>query len=147
MRVKNLNNQIERSLFIVLLLVFFSSANAQQVVAPRPGNPGSWRLLGTVTANHTTDHDQIIVAGPYDYFRRLKFKVTNSPLSLLRMIVRYDDGGAPEKIEVRCNIPKGGESREIDLKGGKRKIKAVDFWYETKGFLNGRANLTLFGIK
>ena len=64
-----------------------------------------------------------------------------------RMIVRYDDGGTPENIELRFTIPQGGESRLIDLKGGRRKIKAVDFWYETKGFLNGKANLTLFGMK
>ncbi len=64
-----------------------------------------------------------------------------------RMIVRYDDGGLPENIDIRFNIPEGGESRLIDLKGGRRKIKSVDFWYETKGFLNGRADLTLFGMK
>jgi hypothetical protein len=62
------------------------------------------------------------------------------------MVVRYDDG-APENIDVRANIPKGGESREIGLKGGKRKLKSVDFWYDTKGFLNGKADVTLLGIK
>ena len=64
-----------------------------------------------------------------------------------KILVRYDDGGLPENVEVRYNIPQGGESREIDLKGGRRKIKSVEFWYDTKGFLNGRANVTLFGIK
>jgi hypothetical protein len=127
-------------LFVALLV------SSQTISAPKGGG-GSWRLLGTITANHTADHDQIIIVGPHDYFRRLKFKVTNSPLNLQRMIVRYDDGGAPENIDVRSNIPKGGESREIDLKGGKRKLKSVDFWYDTKGFLNGKANVTLLGIK
>jgi hypothetical protein len=63
------------------------------------------------------------------------------------MIVRYDDGGLPENIELRSAIPQGGESRIIDLKGGKRKIKSVEFWYNTKVIRQGRANLTLFGIK
>ncbi len=63
------------------------------------------------------------------------------------MIVTYDDGGLPEKIDIRFNIPEGGESRIIDLRGGKRKIRTVEFWYKTSGILNGRANLTLFGIK
>jgi hypothetical protein len=63
------------------------------------------------------------------------------------MIVKYDDGGAPERIEVRYNISKGGESRVIDLKGGKRKLKSVEFWYETTGVLQGRADVTLFGKK
>ena len=112
---------ITASIVLLMLCVSSSTITAQQVAVPRGGPVGSWRLLGTVTANHTADHDAIIVAGPYDFFRRLKFKVTNAPLN--------------------------GESREIDLKGGRRKIKSVEFWYDTKGFLNGRANVTLFGIK
>ncbi len=118
-----------------------------QISQPRSGAPGSWRLLGSVQANLRADHDVIMVAGPYDYFRRLKFKVTNASLNMQRMIVRYDDGGRPENIDVRYNIPQGGESRVIDLIGGKRKIKSVEFWYDTKGILNGRANVTLLGIK
>ena len=139
MKSNNCTNYITISIMTILFILCISSIHAQQVVVPRAGHAGSWRLLGTVVANHTADHDQIIVAGPHDYFRRLKFKVTNSPLMMQRMIVRYDDGGAPENIDIRYNVPKGGESREIDLRGGKRKIKAVDFWYETKGFLNGKA--------
>lgn len=133
--------------FLFVFLFISNESKAQRVTQPRPGAAGTWRLLGTTYANHKADHDMIIVAGPYDYFRRLKFKVTNAPLNLQRMVVRYDDGGFPEKIDIRYNIPKGGESRVIDLKGGKRKIKSVEFWYDTKGFLNGKAAVTLFGIK
>ncbi len=131
----------------VLIVLASGFLFGQQAVRPTPGGIGSWKLLGTVQAKHTADHDAISVAGPYDYFRKLKFKVTNAPLNMQRMIVRYDDGGLPENIDVRFNIPQGGESRLIDLKGGRRKIKSVEFWYDTKGFLNGRANLTLFGLK
>jgi hypothetical protein len=121
--------------------------NAQKIGATHNGATGTWKLLGTVQASHNGDHDVITVKGPYDYFRKLKFKVTDSPLNITKMIVRYDDGGMPENIETRFEIPKGGESRVIDLKGGKRKIKTVEFWYDTKGFLNGKADLTLFGMK
>jgi hypothetical protein len=49
---------------------------------------------------------------------------------------------------VRQNIPKGGESRAIDLRGiGKRSVRKIEFWYETKGILNGRADVTIFGMK
>jgi hypothetical protein len=87
------------------------------------------------------------VQGPYDKFRRIKFKVTDAPLNLYRMVVTYDNG-APDKIEVRQNIPKGGESRAIDLRGaGKRGIRKIEFWYDTQGLLNGRADVTIFGMK
>jgi hypothetical protein len=139
--------------YLIYLLVFtfifagISNVQAQMVVQPRQGNTGSWRVLGTVQANHNADHDVIYVKGPYDFFRRIKFKVTDSPLNMMRMVVRYDDGGLPENIETRMDIPKGGESRIIDLKGGKRKLKSIEFWYDTKGIFNGKADVTLLGIK
>jgi hypothetical protein len=133
---------------ILFCLAVLGSARGQAVISqPRAGNVGAWRLLGSVQARFTADHDVIYVAGPYDYFRRVKFKVTDAPLNLVRMIVRYDDGGAPENIDVRYNIPQGGESRVIDLRGGRRKLKSVEFWYDTQGILNGRADVTLFGLK
>ncbi len=135
---------------ITLLLVlagFTTTAQQVQVKQPRAGAPGTWRLLGTTQAKFVADHDIIVIAGPHDFFRRLKFKVTDAPLNLQRMVVTYDDGGLPEKIDVRYNIPQGGESRVIDLRGGKRKLRTVEFWYKTNGVLNGRADVTLFGIK
>jgi hypothetical protein len=136
------------AVFLVAILSFDSSLlSAQKVVQPKQGSAGTWRLLGTVQANHSADHDVIYIKGPYDYFRRIKFKVTDSPLNMFRMVVRYDDGGLPENIETRMDIPKGGESRIIDLKGGTRKLKSVEFWYDTKGIFNGKADVTLFGQK
>ena len=131
----------------LMLLFIIAGVQAQQVSKPRPGAKGTWRVLGHTQANHSADHDMIIIKGPYDYFRRLKFKVTDAPLQMQRMLVRYDDGGRPENIDIRYNIPQGGESRIIDLRGGKRKLKSVEFWYDTKGFLRGKADVTLFGIK
>jgi hypothetical protein len=136
------------ALILVAILSFkMNAVSAQKVVQPKQGNAGTWRLLGTVQANHSADHDVIYIKGPYDYFRRIKFKVTDAPLNMFRMVVRYDDGGLPENIETRMEIPKGGESRIIDLKGGRRKLKSVEFWYDTKGIFNGKADVTLFGLK
>jgi hypothetical protein len=113
----------------------------------KASNAGQWKLLGQTHANHSADHDTIMVQGPFDNFRRLKFKVTDAPLNMQRMVVTYDNG-APDKIDIRQNIPKGGESRVIDLKGvGKRSLRRIDFWYDTKGLLNGKADVTVFGMK
>ena len=62
-------------------------------------------------------------------------------------MVTYDNG-APDRLEVREDIPQGGESRAIDLRGvGKRRLRKVEFWYHTKGVFKGKANVTLFGMK
>ena len=40
------------------------------------------------------------------------------------------------------------ESRVTDLRGiGKRSVRKIAFWYDTKRLLNGRADVTVFGVK
>jgi hypothetical protein len=132
---------------VLLTLAWMTSMQAQTVARPGPGSPGSWQILGTITANFKADHDTIAVSGPFDNFRKIKFKVTNSPVNIDRLIVVYENG-EPDKIDVRANIPQGGESRQIDLKGvGQRRIRRIDFWYSSKGLLSGKAKVTVFGMK
>jgi hypothetical protein len=134
-------------LFLALLLLGTLSFGQRVVSKPRAGAPGTWRLIGTTEADFKADHDAIVVAGPFDDFRKVKFKVTDAPLNLMRMVVTYDNG-MPDNIEVRENIPQGGESRAIDLKGaGKRSIRKIEYWYDTRGILKGKANITIFGMK
>ena len=125
-------------LAVGLTTLWTGSVNAQRFVRPRAGDPGEWRLIGQVHASHKADHDGLIVKGPFDNFRKIKFKVTDAPLNMQRMVVTYDNG-APDNIEIRQNIPQGGESRVIDLRGvGKRSLQRIDFWYDTKGFPKAR---------
>jgi len=128
-------------------LTWATPARAQEVVHPKGGSPGEWRLIGRTQADHGADHDVIIVQGPYDNFRKIKFKVTDAPLNMDRMIVTYDNG-ARDEMAIRENIPQGGESRALDMKGvGKRSLRKIEFWYDTKGFLKGKADVTVFGQK
>lgn len=129
---------------IGLLLAGF--VHAQTVVKPRPVPPGEWTLIGTTVANYSADHDSIIVRGPFDNFSKIMFKVTEAPLNMHRLLVTYDNG-EPEEIAVRQKIPKGGKSRAIDLRGGIRSIKRIDFWYDTRGSTHERAEVTVFGKK
>jgi hypothetical protein len=131
----------------VALAGLTAPAQAQNVVQPNAGATGSWKLVGQTHADHAADHDTIVVKGPFDNFRRIKFKVTDAPLNMMHMVVTYDSG-VPDKIDIRQNIAKGGESRVIDLKGiGKRSVRRIDFWYDTQGFLSGKADVTVFGMK
>jgi len=131
----------------VLALICSAPICAQVVSTPRRGPAGAWRIIGTTEAGFQADHDGILVRGPFDDFRRIKFKVTGAPLNLQRLVVTYGSG-APDRIDVRHKIPEGGESRQIDLPGtGRRRIRRIDFWYDTKGLLKGRAHVTVFGMK
>ena len=138
---------INRAAYILFLVILALNTGAQQVRKPNPGPPGTWKLIGTTEANFKADHDGIVVAGPFDNFRKVKFKVTDAPLNLYKLVITYENG-TPDNIEVRENIPQGGESRVIDLNGvGTRRIRRIDFWYDTKGFLKGKAKVTMFGLK
>jgi hypothetical protein len=149
-RGSNLPFALTTALLVALPLAatcLVAPAHAQQVVKPKPGAAGTWRLIGQTHADHGADHDTIVVQGPYDNFRKIKFKVTDAPLNMQRMVVTYDNG-APDNIDIRQNIAQGGESRVIDLRGvGKRSLRRIDFWYDTKGFLKGKADVTVFGMK
>jgi hypothetical protein len=138
-------NNVRRFLVsTVALALLGGSAIAGDKDKHNGGRDGSWEKLGRVTATHSADHDKIKVEGRNDDVRKLKFRVSDSPLNMHRIIVTYDNGGA-ERLEVRQNIPKGGETRDIDLQGGKRSIRTIEFWYDTKGLLNGKADVTAYG--
>ncbi len=105
---------------------------------------GDWVKLGSVNAGHDADHDRITVTGPHDNFRKLKFKVKNASLTMRQVVVTYDDG-VPEKLDVKENLAAGAETRVIDLHGGKRSIRTIEFWYETKNNKGDKAEVVAFG--
>ena len=138
-----------RTLISYLILVFTINQIAGAQVETHPGavTADGWRTVGTAQARFTSDHDGIIVQGAYNNFTRVKFKVTNASIRMVKMVVTYADG-APDNIEMLFDIPQGGESREISLRGiGERKIQRIDFWYSAKGATKGNANVTVLGIK
>jgi hypothetical protein len=133
--------------YLILAFAINQIAVAQMVSHPNAGQTEGWRLIGTTQAKFTADHDAIVVQGPYNNFRRVKFKVTEAPIRMVKMVVTYGDG-APDNIETLFDIPQGGESRIIDLIGvGERKIRRIDFWYDTRGIMKGWANVAIFGMK
>ena len=135
-------NSYQLQLAAIALVVIFAATAFS--ASPKPARGGGWIRLGSAQASFKSDHDVIVVKGPADNFRAIKFKVTDASLNLHRLVVNYDSG-KPERLEVRENIPQGGESRPINLKGGKRSLKSVEFWYDTKGEVKGKADVTLFG--
>jgi hypothetical protein len=139
-------NHVRRQLVISMALTLLAGSALADgwYMDDNNHNNGAWVRLGRVTATHSADHDRIRVEGRNDDFRKLKFRVSDSPLNLHRIIVTYDNGGT-EKLEVRENIPKGGETRDIDLQGGKRSLRTIEFWYDTKGLFNGKADVTAYG--
>jgi hypothetical protein len=125
-------------IFITCLLLTFA---LEHVSLAQEG----WRLIGTTQAKFTADNDGIVVKAPYNNFQHIKIKVTGATLRLIKLVITFDSG-APDNIEMIVNIPAGGESSVIDLRGVEgRKIKRIDFWYDTQDNTQAKANVSIFG--
>jgi hypothetical protein len=128
-------------------IIAAESIAQDRVVQLRSGAPGTWRVVGQVTASFASDHDTIVVRAPFDDFRSIRFKVADAALDISRLIVSYDNG-EPERLDLREHVRKGGRSRAIDLPVvGERSVRKIEFWYEAAGLLQGAADVTLFGMK
>ena len=104
------------------------------------------RFIADKRVGFGVDHGVIVTGNSNDDFRKLKLRVTDGPLKMYDMKVYFDNGDVQD-ISIRFHIPQGGESRVIDLDGGLRHIKRIEFWYETKGFRKGRARVAVWGYK
>jgi hypothetical protein len=131
----------------LLILSYGIYAFTQATGQPEGGTGASWVLLGTTEAKYTSDHDAIIIVGPYDHFRKLKFKVDGAPITLKRLRILYDDGGLPETAEGSYHIDQGAESRVLKLKGAKRNLKTIEFFYDAGELKNWNAVVSLYGMK
>lgn len=105
---------------------------------------GKWEKLGVRTVNYKLDKDDIHVGAKEGGFTKLKLVVTGGSLNMHRMVVTYMNG-TKEQIQLRHNFKKGSGSRIIDLKGGKRVIKNIRFFYDTKNLTKSKAKVIVFG--
>ena len=107
---------------------------------------GGWRFIADKMVAFGVDHDVIVTGNTNDDFRKLKLRVTDGPLKMYDMKVYFDNGDVQD-VSIRAQIRQGGESRVIDLDGGLRHIRRIEFWYETKGFRKGRSRVAVWGYK
>ncbi len=77
-------------------------------------------------------------------FRQIKIAVKKSPVNIKKLIVVYANGSRDE-LAIKAVIRAGGESRLIDLRGGKRVIKKIIFVYETIEKGRGKSVVTAWG--
>ena len=105
-----------------------------------------WQFIGDKNVRFGVDRDVIHCGNVNDDFRQIKLKVTDGPLKIYDMKVYFDNDDVQD-ISIRNQIRQGGESRVIDLTGGLRHLKKIEFTYETKGFLRGRSRVAVWGRK
>lgn len=103
-----------------------------------------WEHLGSRKINWGLDKDVIAVGPKAIGYTRLKIKVTGGAVNMHRMVVKYGNG-EKEEIQLKHHFKKGDDSRVIDLKGGKRHIQTITFWYDTKNRSGKKAMIHVAG--
>lgn len=129
------------SIFLISILAL-TSGNYTHSGAQDDG--ARWERLGSRKVNFGLDRDVIRVTAKEGTFTKLKFKVTGGNLNMHRIVVVYGNG-ARDEIEVRHKFRRGSATRIVDLRGNKRVIRKITFWYDTKNLSRRRATLHVFG--
>lgn len=131
-----------RTVWFVTLALALAVACAPRVATTQDAN---WVLLGQREVSDRTDHDVIPVTAARGEFRRIKFVVLRAPVQFHQVVVRYGNGSF-ESLDLRETIPAGDESRAVNLAGGDRVIRSIEFWYDANT-MGRRALVRAFGLR
>ena len=110
----------------------------------RHGGKRGWELLGSQKVGFLVDKDVIQVGRQDGDFSKIKLVVKDNEVEFVDVDVVYGNGERDD-VKVRNRIKAGGETRAIDLKGGERFIKRVEFVYASKPSFKGQATVELWG--
>ena len=109
-----------------------------------PAEAASWVKLGKRSVRLVGDHDVIPVTFLKGDFRRIKLKVRENGIFINHLEVVYSTGGN-DRIAIQYNIKAGGESRNIDLRGGDRHIRSIHLSYRSVRNSKGRSEIAVYG--
>lgn len=122
-------------LLTLFFALFIFAAHSQQT---------KWEKLGTRTVDQRLDKDVIAVGARKGGFTKLKVAVRGGAINMHKMVITYKNG-TKENINLRHNFGPKSASRVIDIRGGKRFIQKITFFYDTKGITPGKAVVHVFG--
>jgi hypothetical protein len=122
---------------LAVLLLLIGSASALK--AQR-----EWNHLGDKHVDGNSDHDKISLGSSEGRFRQLQIRVEDAPVSFKRVVVHFGNG-TDEELQFREVINAGGSTRAMDLRGRRRVIKSVEFWYEKVNEGSKRPTVRLYG--
>lgn len=131
----NRNRLVAFTLLFALVALAFAPAVADA--------KDRWEHLGSRAVTDRMDHDTIVVTAGEGKFTALQLRVKNVGVQFRSMKIHFGNGETQE-VELREVIRAGGSSRVIDVRGGDRVIKSVEFWYDSQS--KGRqGTVRLFG--
>lgn len=123
---------------VVALMLGYSTVTLAQ-------NKLTWDKLGTEAVDYAIDHDVVkLNENSTETYTSLKIKVLNGTVNIHKATVHFANGETQD-VNLPKEINKGNDGQLIDLKGNKRKIDKVTFWYDTKGPSDNKAVVEVWG--
>ena len=108
-----------------------------------PALASGWDLLGTLNVREQVDVDTITLPGNRK-FDRIRICAYRAPVRIIDIDVHYENGGHQD-ISTRWEIRPGDCTRNIDLNGNNRNIRAIALKYEENSWRLGTATVRVFG--
>lgn len=125
---------------VICLMITSAFTSSDTLATP------SWKKLGSKKISYTLDRDVIQVGHHDGLFRKLKIKVTGGQVNMHKMTVTYGNGES-DHLSLKHSFYAGSNSRVLDLEGGRRVIKEITFWYDTKNSSKRKAKIHVFGLR
>ena len=129
---------------IAFLATGFTASAQHKHHAHAHQNHHTWTKLGSRVVNYKLDRDVIHVGAKDGGFTKLKVVVTGGAVNMHKMVVEYMNG-TKETITLKHSFSKNSTSRTIDIRGGKRLIKDITMYYDTKNLAHSKAVVTITG--
>jgi hypothetical protein len=127
-----------RNILTVFVALLFLFSLSQAVCAQE------WIHLGDKHVDGNSDHDKISLGSSEGTFRQLQIRVDDAAVDFKRVVVHFGNG-TEEELQFREIINAGGSTRAIDLRGRRRVIKSVEFWYAKANWGSHRPTVRLYG--
>jgi len=127
-----------RLALLALLIVPSSCASSSRL--------GSAVPLGERVVDFAGDRDRIRVGAEYGQFRALRFHVSDSPLEMFDLEVRFGDGSSWSP-GTASRFDRGSWSRRFDFPGHSRVVRSVEFRYRSLQVRSGRARVQVLGVR
>lgn len=137
-----------RSTRAVVTFVIFALLSACGGSAMEVGHevqPGV-AFLGGREVSFAADHDALPIGARAGRFSAIRIEVPEGGLEMYDVRITFGDG-ATFSPETRLQFDEGSSSRRIDLPGGARVIRRIDFLYRSDRPREGRAHVRVYGLR
>ncbi len=122
-----------RTLVITFLLFPFAILFLEHETREKPASQGEgWEKIGEQKIDVQSESDEVTVSAGR-MLQAFKVRSRKGGINLHRCTIIFQDG-SKKTVELRNDIPPGGESRAIPISGPHAEVSKLVFRYDTKHY-------------